>query len=96
MKLKDITGGLIPPLRRRDLIAMLVGAAMYRPNGARAQQHERIRRVGMLVGVPPNDPISRPVNDALIDELKHLGWTQGGTTGSIFAPPTAAVQQVSA
>ncbi len=70
-------GGLLQSLRRRDLIAMLGGVGMSWPNGARAQPRERMRRVGMLVGASPDDPISRLVDDALNDEMKHLGWTQG-------------------
>jgi putative tryptophan/tyrosine transport system substrate-binding protein len=77
MKQMDKTGGLLQSLRRRDLIAMLGGVAMPWPNGARAQQRERMRRVGMLIGVPLDDPINRQIEDPLIDELKHLGWTQG-------------------
>jgi hypothetical protein len=59
---------------RRDFIAMLSGAVVAWPHGAPAQQRERMRRIGMLIGVPLDDPINRPANDALIDELTHLGW----------------------
>jgi putative ABC transport system substrate-binding protein len=59
-------------LRRREFIAALGGAAA-RPLAARAQQRERVRRIGLfLVGVQRSDP---PV--AFTRALADLGWTEG-------------------
>ena len=41
-------------MRRREFIAGLAGAAAWL--GAKAQQPDRMRRIGMLVGLPEGDP----------------------------------------
>jgi putative ABC transport system substrate-binding protein len=63
-------------LRRREFIAGLGGAAAW-PLAARAQQRERIRRIGVLTAGDENDPLSRAIVSAFTQALAGLGWTDG-------------------
>ena len=67
-------------LRRREVIALLGGAAaspMFWPLGARAQQAERMRRVGMITGVLETDSDVQARFAVLRQALQQLGWTEG-------------------
>jgi putative ABC transport system substrate-binding protein len=66
-------------IRRRDFITLLRGAAVARPLAARAQQGDRVRRIGMLIGGDENDPVYKPIVSAFIQALADLGWTDGRT-----------------
>jgi putative ABC transport system substrate-binding protein len=59
-------------MQRRNFIAIFAGAAAAWPLAARAQQSDRVRRVAVLA---LGDELS---SGALRDELKKLGWTEGG------------------
>jgi putative ABC transport system substrate-binding protein len=61
---------------RREFITLLGGAATW-PLGARAQQPERMRRVGMLMPYEQADPEAQVRNAAIRDVLKELGWSEG-------------------
>jgi putative tryptophan/tyrosine transport system substrate-binding protein len=61
---------------RRKFITMLGGAAAL-PLAARAQQGERMRRVGVLMQLAPNDPDAQPRVLAFQRGLQELGWTDG-------------------
>ena len=62
---------------RRDLITLLGGAAAAWPVAARAQQGERIRRVGALMNLAADDPESPACLAAFLQGLEQLGWTNG-------------------
>jgi putative ABC transport system substrate-binding protein len=63
-------------MRRREFITLLSGAAAW-PLTARAQQPERMRRIGVLVNLPADDPQAQVRNAALLQGLQELGWTVG-------------------
>jgi putative ABC transport system substrate-binding protein len=63
-------------MRRREFIA-LVGAAAAWPLAARAQQPDRMRRIGVLMAHPENDPEFQAYVAAFRDGLQKLGWTEG-------------------
>ena len=63
-------------MRRREFIAGLGGAAAW-PLVARAQQPDRMRRIGVLGGYAANDPEVAPRVAALQQGLEGLGWSVG-------------------
>jgi putative ABC transport system substrate-binding protein len=62
-------------VRRRAFIAVLGGAAAW-PLAARAQQPERVRRVGVLIGFPENDAFAQRIVSAFVQALGRLGWVE--------------------
>jgi putative ABC transport system substrate-binding protein len=56
---------------------VLGGAAAAWPLAARAQQGERIRRIGVLMYLPADDPEGQARFAALVQALTQLGWTEG-------------------
>src|SRR5436190_1692601 len=64
-------------IRRREFIAALGGAAAAWPLAARAQQAERMRRIGVLRTGDENDPVVKASVSALTQALAELGWTDG-------------------
>ena len=65
-------------MRRREFITLLGGAAADGRLAARAQQAERMRRIGVLQGGgDTDDPRSQPNTAAFLQALQQLGWTDG-------------------
>jgi putative ABC transport system substrate-binding protein len=62
-------------LRRREFIAGL-GAAAW-PGAVRAQQGDRVRRIGMLMPLDENDPVAKTYVSAFTQGLAGLGWADG-------------------
>jgi putative ABC transport system substrate-binding protein len=64
-------------MRRREFITLLGGAALARPPAARAQQAERVRRVGVLMAVAADDPEGQARQTAFMQGLQEMGWSDG-------------------
>ena len=64
-------------MKRREFITMLGGAAVAWPLAARAQQGERMRRIGVLVPFPESEPVAQARVAAFREGLQKLGWTEG-------------------
>src|ERR1700757_4812061 len=63
-------------MQRRELLAVFGGMAAW-PIMARAQQSERMRRIGVLMAHADTDPEYRDYLAAFWEELHKLGWTEG-------------------
>jgi putative ABC transport system substrate-binding protein len=63
-------------MNRRESITLLGGAAAW-PLAARAQQGDRVRRVGVLMPADETDPVRKIRLSAFTQALADLGWTNG-------------------
>src|SRR5215470_9342817 len=63
-------------MRRRELVALLGGVAAW-PLAVRAQQPDRMRRIGVLMVYPESDREGQARVAAFRDGLQKLGWTEG-------------------
>ena len=63
-------------IRRREFITLLGGAAAW-PLAARAQQGDRVRRIGVLLPFDEKDPVIKSRISAFTQALAELGWTNG-------------------
>jgi len=64
-------------IKRRDFITLLGSAVVAWPIAARAQQDDRMRRIGGLNGGHENDPVMKTRLSAFVQALAELGWTDG-------------------
>src|SRR4029453_1595421 len=64
-------------MRRREFITLLCGAAAAWPLAVLAQQPDRMRRIGVLMGFPESDSQAQSYIAAFQDRLQKLGWTDG-------------------
>jgi putative ABC transport system substrate-binding protein len=64
-------------MRRREFILLVSGATVAWPLAARAQQAERIRRIGVLLGGLADDPMLQQFVASFRQSLAKLGWVEG-------------------
>src|SRR5262249_46027296 len=64
-------------VNRRDLIALLGTTAVTWPLAARAQQGERMRRIGVLMAFAESDREGQSLVAAFREGLRKLGWAEG-------------------
>ena len=64
-------------MKRREFISLIGSASVAWPLAARAQQPERVRRIGVLSGLAENHPDTQALKAAFLQGLQQLGWTDG-------------------
>jgi putative tryptophan/tyrosine transport system substrate-binding protein len=64
-------------MKRRDFMKLIGGAAVAWPLAARAQQKERVRRIGILMPFPNSDIAFQARVRVFRQELARLGWSEG-------------------
>jgi len=64
-------------MRRRKFLGVLGGVAAAWPLVASAQQPDRVRRIGVLMGFSENDDVWQAYLTAFKQRLQDLGWTDG-------------------
>jgi putative tryptophan/tyrosine transport system substrate-binding protein len=64
-------------VKRREFITLLGAAAATWPLAANAQQPDQVRRIGVLMSVPENDPEAQAWLGTFSEGLQQLGWTAG-------------------
>jgi putative ABC transport system substrate-binding protein len=81
-------------MRRRDLIKGIAGSAIAWPLAASAQQGERMRLVGGLMGLSENDPEGRAWITAFEQSLADLGWSSGRNLRLIYRYSEGALERI--
>jgi putative ABC transport system substrate-binding protein len=64
-------------MRRRDFISFFTGAVAAIPMAARAQQRDRVRRIGVVLGYPETNPNALLQITAFRQQLEKLAWIEG-------------------
>ena len=85
-------------MRRREVITLLGGAAAGWPLTVRAQQPERVRRIGVLSNLAEDDPQMKARFGAFRQGLEKLGWSEGRNVriDTRFGPADAEQMQARA
>jgi ABC-type uncharacterized transport system substrate-binding protein len=64
-------------VKRREFVILLGSTAAALPLAARAQQADRMRRLGIIMGSVGEESETKARVTAFLQELKHLGWDEG-------------------
>src|SRR6516164_4471930 len=64
-------------MSRREFIALLAGLAAFWSLAVHAQQPDRVRRIGVLMGYAESDSDAQAKLAAFRDGLQKLGWAEG-------------------
>jgi hypothetical protein len=74
-------------VKRREFITLLSGAVAVWPLAARAQQADRMRRIGVISYENENDADERELRDQFTARLRELGWIEGSNLHTIIDLP---------
>src|SRR5262245_38836276 len=87
---------MIAAMERRVFITLLGGAAVAWPLAARAQQGERMRRIGVLMGFAEDDPGLKTRRATFREGVDGVGWSEGRSIriDYRFAPAGAQAQML--
>ena len=83
-------------MKRREFITLLGGAAVAWPLAARGQQSERMRRIGMLTGLPESDPEARTTVALFRQGMDALGWAEGRNVRIDYRYAAGDIQRIEA
>jgi putative ABC transport system substrate-binding protein len=81
-------------MRRRDFIRAIAGSIAVWPLVGRAQQPDRVRRIGVLMAQPAADPEAEAFSSAFMQALHQVGWTAGSTVQMDVRWATAEVDRI--
>jgi ABC-type uncharacterized transport system substrate-binding protein len=81
-------------LNRRELVTLLGGAAAAWPPAVRAQQNERMRRVGVLAPFAADDEEGQHRIAAFLKELQQLGWVEGRNVQIVYRWGAADAERI--
>ncbi len=81
-------------MRRREFLSTLGGVAVTWPLTANAQQAERMRRIGVLVGATADDPQMRAWLGGFRQGLERLGWSEGSNISIEYRFAAGKIDQV--
>jgi len=81
-------------MRRRTFVTLVGSAAVAWPLVARARDSSTSRRVGVLMNVTAGDAVGQSRLNAFQKAFQQLGWTDGGTSGSMCAGREAILSAV--
>jgi putative tryptophan/tyrosine transport system substrate-binding protein len=81
-------------LKRRDFLTMLVGAMAGWSPASRAQQSERVRRIGVLIPFSADDPVTDARKRAFEQALAQLGWRPGTNLSIEYRLPGGGAESI--
>ena len=81
-------------MRRREFFGIVGGAAASWPFIARAQQGERLRRVGVLMNYFEDDPDAQARLASFLRGMQQLGWVDGRNVQIIIRWTTAGPDRI--
>jgi ABC-type uncharacterized transport system substrate-binding protein len=81
-------------MRRREFITLLGGAVVAWPLATRAQQPDRMRRIGVLLALAESDPEGQARIGSFRQQLQKLGWVEGRDVRIEDRWPAADVEQI--
>jgi len=81
-------------MKRRAFITLICGAAAAWPLAARAQQTDRVRRIGVLMSTAADDAEGQARLRAFVQGLQELGWTDGRNVRFDYRWPAGDAERI--